>query len=229
MRPLVLIGGYLTRPSDFSALAVAFAKPPYCYQVFIAPIGRLRWAFTRDWDFRPVLTIVRDTVQQALAATRAERVTIVAHSVGGMVARMYMGEQPYLGQIYGGRRYVERLVMLGTPHHSQEIYTQRTIGFVNGTYPGAFYDDVRYTSVIGSALRGRRNGRFIERMAHTSYATVSGAAHGDDWGDGITTLIGAALSGAEYLVVPGLFHSPFHGHPWYGDVSALPLWDRVLT
>lgn len=229
MRPLVLIGGYLTRPSDFAELAAALANPPYSYQVFVAPIGRLRWALTRDWDFRPVLNILRDTVSQALLASGAEQVTILAHSVGGTVARMYLGEQPYLGQIYGGRRYVERLVMLGTPHHSQEIYTQRTIGFVNGAYPGAFYDSVRYTSVIGSALRGRRSGRFTERMAYTSYATVSGAEHAGDWGDGITTLVGAALSGAEYLVVPGLFHSPFHGKPWYADVSALPLWDRVLT
>ncbi len=80
-RPLVIIGGYLTSPDDYKALAQALARPPFDFQVFITPIGRLRWALTRDWDFRPVLRILRATVAQALQETGANSVTILAHSV----------------------------------------------------------------------------------------------------------------------------------------------------
>lgn len=228
MNPLVIIGGYLTSPSDFSELSQLLAVPPYNYQVFVAPIGRLRWALTRDWDFSKVLAIVRATVERALSSSGAQQVDLLAHSVGGTVARMYLGEQPYRGEVYGGRRYVRRLIMLGTPHHSQEQWTRRSIGFVNETYPGAFYPDLHYTSIVGRAIRGNPRGRFIERMASSSYVTVSGAGYAQAWGDGITTLECAALRGAEYLVVPDVSHSPFHKRPWYGDRAGLERWGRVL-
>lgn len=227
-RPLVLIGGYLTSPADFAALAAALAGPAYRYRVFVAPIGRARWALTRDWDFRPVLAIVRATVARALAESQADRLTILAHSVGGTVARIFLGEQPYLGELYGGRRYVERLVMLGTPHHSQERWTRRTVGFVNSAYPGAFYPDVAYVSVIGRALQGDPQARGPARWAHNSYVMTMGPQYARAWGDGITSLECAALTGAEYLVVDGLYHSPLHGRPWYADPVALPGWNRAL-
>ncbi|NNJ13029.1 alpha/beta fold hydrolase [Chloroflexales bacterium ZM16-3] len=228
MNPLVIIGGYLTSPGDFTDLAQVLAAPPYGYQVFVAPISRLRWAITRDWDFRKVLAIVRDTVAQALSASRAKQVDILAHSVGGTIVRMYLGEERYQGEVYGGWRYVRRLIMLGTPHHSLERWTRQSIGFVNETYPGAFHPEVRYTSVVGHAIRGNPHGTFIERMSSQSYVTVSGPDYGQAWGDGITTLECAALSGAEYLSVRGVTHSPFHGHPWYGDKAGLEQWGRVL-
>jgi pimeloyl-ACP methyl ester carboxylesterase len=227
-RPLVLIGGYLTQPSDFRALAAALAGPPYNYRVFVVPIGRLRWALTRDYDFRPVVSRVRTTVQQALEATGAQKLTMVAYSVGGTAARIYLGDELYLGERYSGRRYVERLVTLGTPHTSLERWTLKLYDFVNKIYPGAFYSDVRYTSVVGCALQGRSEGSFRERMARDSYAMVSGPQYAADWGDGVTSLLSAALPGAEYLAVPKLYHSPFHGKPWYGDAKALPAWGRVL-
>lgn len=228
MNPLVIIGGYLTSPRDFEQLAGLLARPPYAYKVFVAPISRARWALTRDWDFRKVLAILRSTVAQALEASGAEQVTILAHSVGGAVARMFLGEQPYNGEVYGGHRYVRHLAMLGTPHHSQERWTRRSIGFVNRAYPGAFFHGLRYTSLIGRSIRGDPRGRFIERMASSSYRTVSGPRAARAWGDGITTLECAALAGAEYLVVDGVSHSPFHGRPWYGDPEGLALWGRVL-
>jgi pimeloyl-ACP methyl ester carboxylesterase len=226
--PLVLIGGYLTSPGDFRALAAALAGPGYGYQVFVTPIGRARWATTRDWDFRPVVRRLRATAEQALAATGARQVTILAHSVGGTVARMYLGEEPYMGEVYGGRRYVKRLVTLGTPHHSQEYWTRRSVGFVNETYPGAFYPDVAYVTVAGRSILGDPKGTPRQRWASSSYAMVSGEEHAQAWGDGITTLHCAALRGAEYLVAEGVSHSPLHGQPWFGDPSSLAVWGRAL-
>ncbi|NTV63581.1 MAG: lipase [Oscillochloris sp.] len=228
MRPLVIIGGYLTGPDDFSGLAELLAAPPYSYQVSVAPIKRWRWAITRDWDFGPVLAIVQATIEQALQQSQASSVDILGYSVGGTVARMYLGGQPYHGRIYNGHRHVRRLTMLGTPHHSIERWTRDSIGFVNQTYPGAFYPHIRYTSVIGRAIDGNPRGTIVERVSTSSYCRVSGPDAAYAAGDGVTTLECAALRGAEYLVVPGVTHSPFHGHPWYGDPEGLRRWGRVL-
>jgi pimeloyl-ACP methyl ester carboxylesterase len=228
MRPLVFIGGYLTSPRDFTALVQALEAPPYSFRVFVTPIGRLRWAITRDWDFRPVLNRLRSTVRQALAETGAESITLVAYSVGGTAARIYLGDKPYLGELYAGNTHVHHLITLGTPHHSQERWTRTLVGYSNEIYPGAFYPHVRYTSVIGHALQGNRRGNSVERMAYQSYNLVSGEGAGEGWGDGVTTLQCAALSGAEYLPIVGLHHSPFQGHPWYADPEALPQWGHIL-
>ncbi len=48
-------------------------------------------------------------IEQALAATGAEQVTLVAHSMGGLVSRAYLRR-------YGSAR-ISRLITLGTPHH----------------------------------------------------------------------------------------------------------------
>lgn len=118
--------------------------------------------------------------------------------------------------------------MLGTPHHSIERWTRDSIGFVNQTYPGAFYSDIHYTSVIGRAINGNPRGTIVERVSTSSYCRVSGPEAAYATGDGVTTLECAALRGAEYLVVPAVTHSPFHGRPWYGDPEGLQRWGRVL-
>lgn len=228
MRPLVLIGGYMSSPWDYRGVVGALERPPYGYRVFVAPCTIGHWVITRDRDLRRILALVRSVVAGALAATGAERVTLVAHSMGGTLARIYLGDRPYHGEIYGGHRYVAHLITLGTPHHSLERWTEHSVGFVNSAYPGAYFPHIRYTSVIGHALRGDPRGRVAERLAHESYVLVSGREHGQAWGDGVTTLACAALAGAEYLALPDLYHSPFHGQPWYGDAAALPRWGRVL-
>lgn len=47
---------------------------------------------------------------------RGGRISLIAHSMGGLVARCYLQE-------LGGARRVERLVTLGTPHHGSHAAT----------------------------------------------------------------------------------------------------------
>ncbi|MGH7821773.1 MAG: alpha/beta fold hydrolase [Candidatus Binatia bacterium] len=54
------------------------------------------------------------TVERVLRDVGAERVDVVAHSLGGLVARAYVRE-------YGGARRVGRLVTLGTPHQGTRV------------------------------------------------------------------------------------------------------------
>jgi predicted alpha/beta hydrolase family esterase len=55
---------------------------------------------------------VRDLVETLRARTGSEKVTIVAHSMGGLVARRYM-------QLFGPA-HVEQLIMMGTPNYGVE-------------------------------------------------------------------------------------------------------------
>jgi triacylglycerol lipase len=53
--------------------------------------------------------VVRDAVEKLRAATGAERVTLVGHSMGGLAARTYLRRH--------GHHAVQRVVTIDTPHH----------------------------------------------------------------------------------------------------------------
>jgi triacylglycerol esterase/lipase EstA (alpha/beta hydrolase family) len=59
--------------------------------------------------------IVHAAVEQLRAASGAERVTLVCHSMGGLVARTYLRRH--------GRDAVQRVVTIDTPHHGTVFAT----------------------------------------------------------------------------------------------------------
>jgi triacylglycerol lipase len=70
--------------------------------------------------------------------TGADRVTVVAHSMGGLVSRAYLAKH--------GSAYVERLVTLGTPHQGSEL---ARIGF--GRNAREMEPDSRWLQALGKA------------------------------------------------------------------------------
>ncbi len=63
---------------------------------------------------------------------RGGRIDIVAHSMGGLVSRVYV-------QMLGGHRRVDRLITLGTPHHGTWASTYIPTRLVSQFHPeGAF-------------------------------------------------------------------------------------------
>lgn len=55
-----------------------------------------------------------ETIEELTAATGYERVHIIGHSLGGLIARYYV-------QRLGGDRHVHTLVTLGTPHQGTQL------------------------------------------------------------------------------------------------------------
>jgi triacylglycerol esterase/lipase EstA (alpha/beta hydrolase family) len=53
--------------------------------------------------------VVRDAIEKLRAATGAERITLVGHSMGGLAARTYLRHH--------GHHAVQRVVTIDTPHH----------------------------------------------------------------------------------------------------------------
>jgi triacylglycerol esterase/lipase EstA (alpha/beta hydrolase family) len=226
--PIVILPGYLAGASDYRELEQTLAAlgPP----TVTVPLR------VRDWfptlggrSVTPILRRLDAIVQQVRQQTGAEKVNLVAHSAGGWLARIYLGETPYAVHpvdredcLWSARPYVSTLLTLGTPHTSQERWTLKNLNFVNSTYPGAFYADVRYVCVAGKAIYGDR---WKSWLAFSSYRLTCGT--GNCWGDGITPIVAAHLAGAENLTLEGVYHSPRNG-TWYGSPSVVKSWAHHL-
>jgi pimeloyl-ACP methyl ester carboxylesterase len=85
------------------------------------------------FDYRSAGSIERLALQlrRALdAGVGGGRIDLVAHSMGGLVARFYL-------QLLGGARRVDRLVTLGTPHHGTHAATFIPSALVRQLLPGS--------------------------------------------------------------------------------------------
>jgi len=68
--------------------------------------------------------------------------------------------------------------------------------------------------------------RWRSWLAFSSYKLTCG--QGNTWGDGITPIAAAHLSGAENLVLDGAMHSPRGDRVWYGSPGLLEQWIPYL-
>ncbi len=233
MLPTVILPGYLAPAKDYLNLQhqlIALGT-----DAVVVPLRRQDWLVTLGG--RPVTNILQcldQTVQQVLQRTQATQVNIVGHSAGGWIARIYMGSEPYCGQVWQAQPWVHSLISLGTPHTSQEQWTQRNLCFVNDNYPEAFHADVNYICVAGKALYGRRSFRLAQWFSYSSYQVTCGI--GECWGDGVTPITSAHLAGAVNLTLDHVWHSPHSTqavprtsqHLWYGSAAALKIWSTYL-
>ncbi len=228
LEPIVIMGGFLSQPSDYLNWKTILSRPPYNRRVFIADIGRVAWALTRDDNFKPQLDALQAAVERARRATGADRVWIVAHSAGGRVARLWLGEKPYAGVKWDGQRYTAGLISLGSPYLTKEPWAVKSAAFVNQNYPGAFYEHITYVAAIGKSVFGRSNGSIEERFAFNSYG-IQVPGKGSQWGDGVITVEGAQIPGAENHVFEGIYHTGLFGRPSYDANRALKVWAGKLV
>jgi len=116
---------------------------------------------------------------------------------------------------------------LGSPYSTEEPWAVRSSGFANQNYPGAFYKELKYVSVIGKSVFGRPNGSVTERLAYQTYRTLN-SRDAQKWGDGVITLDSANIPGAENIVLDGIYHVALLGRPGYADSRALNTWGKYL-
>jgi triacylglycerol esterase/lipase EstA (alpha/beta hydrolase family) len=229
--PTVIIPGYLAGAAPYRPLADQLRQQGRA--AFTVPLKRRDWLPTIGGrSVQPILAAIAVTVQQAQSATGCAQVNLVGHSAGGWIARIYLGEKPYTihavdharPHCWQGHRHVHTLITLGTPHTSQERWTRGNLDFVNQTYPGAFYPQVRYVCVAGKAIYGQR---WRTWFTYNSYQLTCG--QGDRWGDGITPVESAHLDKAENVLLPDVVHSPKPGVNWYGSPEIVPQWAQYLA
>ena len=219
---IILVGGYnslwpiyLKMASDLERLSGLPAS--------IVPLMPWHWWSARQTqEATNILRRLAETVARARRKFRADRFILVGHSAGGLIARLYLCDQPVWGRTYAGVEHVTTLVTLGSPHCSTRgtdtgwFLTNKA----NRLAPGAFYSDrIRYHAIAGQSVQGRRYGRLQERQAFRAYRFFAG--QGDIWGDGVVPVRCAGLDGAEMLVLEGIGHSRRSGTSWYGGSPAI--------
>ncbi len=228
--PTVIVPGYLAGAAPYGGLERCFQDLGWVAQT--VPLTRWDWLPTvGGQSVQPILAAIARTVDDLRERTGSDQVNLVGHSAGGWIARIYLGEVPYAvhpqdrnrQNCWQGHRHVQTLLTLGTPHVSQERWTLKNLNFVNQTYPGAFYPQVRYVCVAGKAVYGQR---WRTWFTYNSYLLTVG--QGDCWGDGITPIPAAHLTGAENVVLEQVYHSPQPGGQWYGSAAIAQQWIPYL-
>jgi pimeloyl-ACP methyl ester carboxylesterase len=223
-RPIVILGGMLSSPQHYrdmrTTLAELTGRPVHVVPVFghdwLGMMSRAGWAH--------VLRKLVRVVEQARAESPGEKITLVGHSAGGVIGRVYLGAQPFLGQVYDGARYVDSLITLGSPHYThQRMPTWR---WVEDHYPRVCCAPaVRYACVAGAALHGSLRGSAQEGMAYSVYRPLCG--DGLAWGDGLVPVRSALLEGAQHFVMDGVGHSGSFRRVWYGTPDVVRQWWRA--
>jgi pimeloyl-ACP methyl ester carboxylesterase len=200
---------------SLTARAVKVVKlQPYDW---ITSITRMGWVH--------LLNKLERGVREAIQLSSTGKVILIGHSQGGVLARLYLSPEPFLGRRYRGLDCVTHLITLGSPHINYGGLTrgQHMSAWVERHYPGAaFAPQVGYTSVAGKYERGDLNGSARERWLFENYQRICG--DGSVWGDGIVPLPSALLPGSRQIVLEGVCHYSPLSEPWYGSPEVLPLW-----
>lgn len=131
---------------------------------------------------------VKELVDTLRERTGSDQVTIVAHSMGGLVARRYL-------QIFGDEN-VAQLIMIGTPNHGVEASVASLCPWLGADKE---CEEMQASSPFLLRLNDPSNQPSISL---TEFIGRGCDMHGEN-GDGVVTVESATLDGAENILVNG--------------------------
>ena len=225
-QPVVILGGFLITEEAYQPMAdwlinqgVTDAK--------VVPVSRYDWLLT-SWGFgwRRVLDRVAEHVQLLQSTSPTGRVTLIGHSSGGVMLRLYLSDQPFQGRTYGGAARCDRLITLGSPH--QAIRATPLRAMVDRCCPGCHEPGVDYVAIAGELnLKSPIASVFSRRSAKGSYRGISGSV--DVSGDGLVPVDSALLCGARHLIQSDTAHGGVFGTTTYFSPPRLEAWWRFAA
>lgn len=236
IQPIVILGGFLITSEAYRPMAVTLER--LCGQpVRLVGVGKVEWLLTVfPFAWARILDRVATVVSELAASSPTGRVTLVGHSSGGIMLRLFLDKRPFQGCRYDVRAVADTLVMLGSPHTALKATAMRRM--VERLLPGAFFGEegqgaeggrgVRYVSVAGDLdLDDPAATATARSLAPTAYRNSTG--NPNDHGDGLVPVASALLAGSEHLVLSGVAHGGAFGARWYGCPDVVPEWWRVLS
>ena len=231
-QPIVILGGFLITQEAYQPMRQRLAElsGQALERVELVPVGRLEWLLTVfPWAWAGILNRVAAAVERQASGSPTGAVTLVGHSSGGIMARLFLDDRPFEGRRWKGRARVNTLVMLGSPHTALKATPLRQK--VARELPGcAFAPAVRYVSVAGAVDLDRARGEASDtarRMAPTAYRNSTGDAN--DQGDGLVPVRSALLEGSEAVVLEGVAHGGAFGPRWYGSPEVVTRWWAAVS
>lgn len=193
---------------------------------------------TKGYDWIPIVSmqgwihLLRKLDQSILQAHESNpdgMIIIFAHSIGGILARIYLLDEPFPGEYFQGRDLVTQLVTLGSPHSNKGGVTRGGLinRWINEQYPGGTNQSgVKYTSVAGKSIYGDNFSSTKQHWVYHNYQSICG--RGNVWGDGLIPVECALLEGSDKVVLDGVSHAKVFGNPWYGEKETVERIIRII-
>ena len=219
-QPILILGGFLISPSSYVPMAEVLRRVTG-QPVDIVPITRAEWLLTVfPFAWATILDRAQAMAEALCRQSATGRITMIGHSSGGIMLRLFLADEPFQGRRYNGKRLTDTVVMLGSPHTALKATSMRRM--VDQRLPGAvFADQVRYVSVAGD-LDLDTASPTARRLAPTAYRNSSGDPL--DRGDGLVPVASALLAGSCPLILPGVAHGGAFGPCWYGSPEVVERW-----
>lgn len=219
-QPIVVLGGFLISAEAYGPMLERLEQLSG-QPVHLVPVSKPEWLLTvLAVGWARILDRVAITVAELARTSTTGRVTLIGHSSGGIMLRLFLDREPFAGRRYNGQALADILVMLGSPHTALKATALRQL--VARRLPGAFFADrVHYVSVAGD-LALEQGTPLARRLAPTAYRNSTG--HADDRGDGLVPVASALLEGSTAVLLEGVAHGGAFGPQWYGTPAVVERW-----
>ena len=221
-QPIIILGGFLINDVAYKEMA-KYIKTRTNNKVVIVPISKIEWLCT-NWSFgwKIILDKIEKIVKELSKESSTNKVTLIGHSSGGMILRLYLSDLVFNKKIYNGKDYSNCLITLGSPNQARRATYLRN--FVSSKLPGNFYsNDVKYISVAGELdLNGPIATKTSLKLSKSSYRALNGK--GDFLGDGLVPIDSALLIGSKKVVIKETAHGEIFGTQWYGSKNKVEEW-----
>lgn len=223
-QPILILGGFLISPSSYAPM-VRSLEQLSGQPVRLVPVGKPEWLLTVfAFAWARILERVAAAAAELAQVSPTGRVTLIGHSSGGIMLRLFLDDQPFEGRCFDGKALADTLVMLGSPHTALKATVLRAM--VARRLPGAtFSERVRYVSVAGD-LDLAEASPTAQRLAPTAYRNSTGDPL--DRGDGLVPVRSALLAGSTPVVLEGVAHGGAFGPSWYGTPAVVDRWWGAL-
>tara|TARA_Y100001968_G_scaffold333927_1_gene401221 strand:+ start:12151 stop:12852 length:702 start_codon:yes stop_codon:yes gene_type:complete len=226
-QPIVILGGFLISEKAYETLK-CFLRTKTNMPIEIIKANKFDWLLT-NWEigWKHLLDRVDIAVKKLIKISPTGKVTLIGHSSGGLIMRLFLSDKPFANQVYNGAENCNFLITLGSPNHAKKGTRLRLM--VDSLYPGSFYKKkVQYISVAGRVNLEKDNNltNFAKKSALTSYKSISG--EDNLTGDGLVPIQSALLSGSKKIILDETSHGGFFGKYWYGSKERVSLWWKEI-
>ena len=220
-QPVVILGGFLITEEAYQPMA-RWLTERGVVDARVVNVSRYDWLLT-SWSFgwRRILDRVDELVKQLQPKSPSNQITLIGHSSGGVMLRLYLSDQPFEGRRYGGASRVNRLISLGSPHQAVRATPLRAM--VDRCFPGCHEPGVDYVAIAADLpLESTNASAFSRRSAKSSYRAIAGAV--DVRGDGLVPVESALLRNARQLTLQDTAHGGLFGSTTYFTEERLEQW-----
>ena len=224
---VLIVGGFATIPPNYWGMRARLLERGAA-RVDICSLWTPDWLIGGMLGFGPVLRRTGKQIAATYHAGGRRPIIVLAHSGGGIAARLAMSQVPYHGRIAAVAEAVGCLVTMGTPHRLHELPNRyhhaghEAAAFLDRETPGAYFASRTAYMTIGSAFPDAAFEGMLGKLAEEVFSMIVGTDT-RALGDGIVPAASVHLEGAEQITYDDVRHGMI-GAPWYGDGEILDRW-----